>query len=105
MVQDLFPSPLARACDLSPARPGLCRARRFVCQPRRATAIGPLGDPPAAGVRSDGSLLWELLGRKGLYNSRALMEEISREILYFSAAIRPGPETGINLRENLIAGR
>jgi hypothetical protein len=45
-----------------------------------------------------------LLGRKGLYNSRAVLEEIAREILYFSAIVGPVPETGIDLRANLLAG-
>ena len=55
-------------------------------------------------MRTEGSLLWELLGRKGLYNSRAVLEEIAREILYFSAVVGPVPETGIDLRSNLLAG-
>jgi hypothetical protein len=58
---------------------------------------------PPLGVRADGSLLWELLGRKGLYNSRAVLEEIAREILYFSAVVGPVIETGVDLRENLYA--
>ena len=59
---------------------------------------------PPMGVRTEGSLFWELPGRRGLYNSRAVLDEIAREILYFSAVVGPVPETGIDLRSNLLAG-
>jgi hypothetical protein len=54
-------------------------------------------------VRTEGSLLWELTGRRGLYNSRAVLDEIAREILYFSAVVGPVPGTGVDLRSNLLA--
>jgi hypothetical protein len=47
--------------------------------------------------------LWELSGRKGLHDSQAVLEEIAREILYFSAISGSVPETGIDLRSNLLA--
>jgi hypothetical protein len=56
------------------------------------------------GVRTEGSVLWELSGRNGLYNSQAVLEEIAQEILYFSAIVGPVPEKGIDLRMNLLAG-
>ena len=58
---------------------------------------------PPMGVRTEGSLLWELSGRRGLYNFQAVLEEIAREVLYFSAIAGPVPETGIDLRSNLLA--
>ena len=35
--------------------------------------------------------------------ARAVLEEMAREILYFSAAAGPMPETGVDLRSNLLA--
>ena len=105
VVQDLFPSPLSeRATYLLPGPAYPERDGSYVNHADRLQSA-PWAIRPPPGVRTDGSLLWELLGRKGLYNSRAVLEEIAREILYFSAAVRPVPETGVNLRENLIAGR
>ncbi|HUT11030.1 MAG TPA: 2Fe-2S iron-sulfur cluster-binding protein [Thermoguttaceae bacterium] len=58
---------------------------------------------PPAGVRTEGSLFWELLGRAGLYDARAVLNEVAREILYFSAALGPLPDVGIDLKVNLLA--
>ena len=44
-----------------------------------------------------------MLGRKGLYNAQAVLDEIAREILYFSAAAGGVPEAGIDLKVNLLA--
>ena len=105
VVQDLFPSPLSeRATCLLPGPAYPERDGSYVNHADRMQTV-PWAIRPPLGVRTDGSLLWEMLGRKGLYNSRAMMEDIAREILYFSAAVRPPAETGVSLRENLIAGR
>jgi NADH-quinone oxidoreductase subunit G len=105
VVQDLFPSPLSeRATYLLPGPAYAERDGSYVNHADRMQTV-PWAIRPPLGVRTDGSLLWEMLGRKGLYNSRAVMEDIAREILYFSAAVRPIAETGVSLRENLIAGR
>jgi len=58
---------------------------------------------PPAGVRTEGSLFWQLLGRGGLYDARAVLDEVAREILYFSAATGPLPDVGIDLKVNLLA--
>ena len=59
---------------------------------------------PPAGAMSDGQLLWRLLDKKGLYNPRSVMEELAREISYFSAAANgPVPATGIDLKLNQLA--
>ena len=55
------------------------------------------------GVREEASLLWRLLGRRGLYQARAVLDDIAREIPAFSAAIYPVPEVGIDLKVNLLA--
>ena len=103
VVQDLFPSPLSERATY--VLPGAAYAERDGSYVNRADRLqsAPWAIRPPVGVRTEGSLLWELLGRKGLYNSRAVLEEIAREILYFSAIVGPVPETGIDLRANLLA--
>jgi NADH-quinone oxidoreductase subunit G len=104
VVQDLFPSPLSeRATYVLPGAAYAERDGSYVNHADRLQSASWAIRPPL-GVRSEGSLLWELLGRKGLYNSRAVLEEAAREISYFSAVVGPVAETGVNLRENLYAG-
>ncbi len=104
VVQDLFPSPLSeRAAYLLPGAAYAERDGSYVNRADRLQSVRWAVRPPA-GVRPEGSVYWELLGCKGLYNSRTVLEEIAREILYFSAALGPAPETGVDLRANLLAG-
>ena len=58
---------------------------------------------PPWGVRAKGSLFWQMLGRKGLYNSRAVLDDLSREVLYFAPAAGPLPETGLDMKINKLA--
>jgi NADH-quinone oxidoreductase subunit G len=103
IVQDLFPSPLAeRATYVLPAAAYVERDGSYVNRGDRLQTA-PWAIRPPMGVRPEGGLLWELSGRKGLYNSQAALEEIAREILAFSAIVGPAPETGIDLRANLLA--
>jgi NADH-quinone oxidoreductase subunit G len=103
VVQDLFPSPLSdRAHYVLPGAAYAEREGSYVNYADRLQSA-PRAIRPPAGVRTEGSLLWELLGRKGLYNSRAVLDEIAREITYFSAIVGPVPETGVDLRGNLLA--
>ncbi len=105
VVQDLFPSPLSeRATHLLPGPAYAERDGSYVNHAERLQSA-PWAIRPPPGVRTDGSLLWEMLGRRGLYDSRAVLEEVAREILYFFAAARPFGEMGVSLRENLIVGR
>ena len=103
IVQDLFPSPLAeRATYLLPAAAYAERDGSYVNRGDRLQSVRWAIRPPR-GVRPEGGLLWELSGRRGLYNSQAVLEEVAREILSFSAIVGPVPETGIDLRANLLA--
>jgi NADH-quinone oxidoreductase subunit G len=104
VVHDLFPSPLSQRATY--ALPGAAYAERDGSYVHHADRLqsAPRAIRPPAGVRTEGSLLWELLGRKGLYNARAVLEEIAREIVEFSAIVGPVPETGIDLRSNMLAG-
>jgi len=103
VVQDLFPSPLTeRATYVLPGAAYPERDGSYVNWNDRLQSA-PWAIRPPRGVRTEGSLLWEWTGRKGLYQSRAVLDEVAREILYFSAAIDPVPETGIDLKVNWLA--
>ena len=58
---------------------------------------------PPLGVKTEGQLLWPLLGKQGLYNSRQLLEDVGREIASFAAAIGGVAEHGVDLRVNMLA--
>ncbi len=104
VVQDLFPSPLSeRATHVLPGVAFAERDGSYVNRADRLQSVARAIRPPLE-ARSEGRVLWELLGRKGLYDPRTILEEIAREIPYFSAVIGPVPETGIDLRRNLLAG-
>lgn len=103
VVQDLFPSPLAdRATHLLPGAAYAEREGSYVNHADRLQSVRRAIRPPS-GVRTEASVCWELLGRKGLYNARAVLDEVAREILYFSNAVGPVPETGVDLKGNLLA--
>jgi NADH-quinone oxidoreductase subunit G len=103
VVQDLFPTPLTALAHYE--LPGAAFAERdgsYVNRGDRLQSV-PWAVRPPAGVRTEGSLYWELLGREGLFNARAVLDEVAREILYFAAAAGPIPELGVDLRINLLA--
>jgi NADH-quinone oxidoreductase subunit G len=104
VVQDLFPSPLSQRATY--VLPGAAFAERSGSYVNRADRLqtADWAIRPPSGVHPEGSLFWELLGRSGLYDARAVLDEVAREILYFSAAARPVPEVGIDLKVNLLAG-
>jgi NADH-quinone oxidoreductase subunit G len=104
VVQDLFPSPLSqRATYQLPAAAFAERAGSYVNRQDRMQTVDWAIRPPW-GVRPEGSLYWELLEGRGLYNCRNVLDDLAREILYFSAAVVPIPETGLDLKVNLLAG-
>jgi len=103
VVQDLFPSPLARLATYQ--LPGGAFAEREGSYVNRADRLQtvPWAIRPPLGVRVEGSLYWELSGNVGLYNARTVLDELSRNIIYFSAAMGAIPEVGIDLKVNLLA--
>jgi len=104
VVQDLFPSPLLQhATYVLPAAAFAERAGSYVNHGDRLQTADWAIRPPS-GLRTEGSLYWELLGMPGLYDARAVLDEAAREILYFSAAAGSVPEVGIDLKVNLLAG-
>jgi NADH-quinone oxidoreductase subunit G len=103
VVQDLFPSPLSeRASYVLPAAAFAEREGSYVNFADHLQSVRQAIRPPL-GVRVEGSLLWEMSGRKGLYDAKAILEEIAHEILYFSAAHGAIPDVGIDLKVNLLA--
>jgi NADH-quinone oxidoreductase subunit G len=104
VVQDLFPSPLSeRASHVLPGAAYAERDGSYVNRFDHLQSVAWAIRPPVD-VRPEGPLYWELLGRPGLYNNRAVLNEVARDIMYFSAVVEPVPETGIDLRSNLLAG-
>jgi NADH-quinone oxidoreductase subunit G len=103
VVQDLFPSPLTRLATYQ--LPGGAFAEREGSYVNRADRLQtvPWAIRPPIGVRVEGSLYWELLGNAGLYNARSVLDELSRKIIYFSAAMGAIPDVGIDLKVNLLA--
>jgi len=103
VVQDLFPSPLSdRATYTLPSAAFAEREGSYVNRADRLQSVGRSIRPPA-GVRTEGSVFWEMLGYKGLFDANSILAEVVREILYFSAAAGPIPECGIDLKVNLLA--
>ncbi len=103
VVQALFPSPLTRLADYQ--LPGGAFAEREGSYVNRADRLQtvPWAIRPPLGVRVEGGLYWELLGNAGLYNARIVLDELSRKIIYFSAATGPIPDVGVDLKVNLLA--
>jgi NADH-quinone oxidoreductase subunit G len=103
VVQELFPSPLIRSAAYQlPCGAFAEREGSYVNRADRLQSV-PWAIRPPIGVRTEGSLYWELLGRAGMYNARAVLDEIARKIIYFSAAMGSIPEVGVDLKVNLLA--
>jgi NADH-quinone oxidoreductase subunit G len=103
IVQDLFPSPLSqRATYELPAAAFAERDGSYMNRNDRLQTSTMAVRPPW-GVRAEGSLFWQMLGHKGLYNSRAVLDDLCREVLYFAPAAGPLPETGLDMKINKLA--
>ena len=104
IVQDIFASPLWNMASYQ--LPGACFAERdgsYVNITDRLQSFRWSVRPPA-GVLPEGALYWRLAGRQGLYNARSVLQEIAREIGYFSAAGDDIPDVGVDLKVNQLAG-
>jgi NADH-quinone oxidoreductase subunit G len=103
IVQDLFPSPLSeRATYELPAAAFAERDGSYMNRSDRLQSSNMAVRPPW-GVRTEGSLFWQMLGRQGLFNSRAVLDDLCREVLYFAPAAGPLPETGLDMKINKLA--
>ncbi len=103
VVQDLFPSPLSQQATFElggaafPERDG-----SYVNRQHRLQSVSWAIRPPT-GTRTEGSILWELSGREGLFVAPAVLQELARKIPAFSAAAGEIPDIGIDLRLNQLA--
>ena len=97
IVQDLFDSPAWNVATYQlPGTAFVEHAGSFVNHANRLQSFDWSIRPPA-GVWTEASLLWRLLGRKGMYNPRAALSQLAEEVPYFSAAREVVGETGIDL--------
>ena len=97
IVQDILPSPLARRAKL--VVPGVTFAEKGGCYVNHAGLIQRTewALRPAEGANVDGQTFCDLLGRRGLYNSDAVLAELAETIPYFARAKDGVPEAGLNL--------
>ncbi|MBN2024775.1 MAG: molybdopterin-dependent oxidoreductase [Pirellulales bacterium] len=80
VVQDLFDSPLAeRAGYVLPGAAFVERDGSYVNRDGLLQSARRAIRPPS-GARTEGSLLWELSGRSGLYQAEVVLQEVFREI-------------------------
>jgi predicted molibdopterin-dependent oxidoreductase YjgC len=103
VVQDLFDSPLWRRADYQ--LPGAAFAERdgsYVNQADRLQSATWAIRPPA-GVQVEGRLFWRLLEMSGMYDARAVLDEVAREIGYFTAAAGEISPLGVDLKINELA--
>jgi NADH-quinone oxidoreductase subunit G len=103
VLQDLFDSPLwQRATYALPSVGFGERSGSFVNYQDRLQSFEWAIRPPA-GSMVDGQVYWRLLERPGLYTPGDALQELAREIAYFSAALGTIPETGVDLKVNQLA--
>jgi NADH-quinone oxidoreductase subunit G len=103
IVQDLFASPLWDAATYQ--LPGASFAERegsYVNVQDRLQSFKWAIRPPH-GVNTEGQVYWKLLQRPGLYNGRKVLDDVSREVIAFSAAQQAVPAVGVDLKVNQLA--
>lgn len=104
VLHDLFPSPLSQRATYVLASAAVWeRDGSFVNRADRLQQMRRAARPPAD-VWPEGSVLWRLTGRRGLYDAPAVLQEIASQVLYFHAAGKPVPEVGVDLKVNILAG-
>jgi NADH-quinone oxidoreductase subunit G len=98
VVQDLFHSALLeRAAYRLPGAAFAERAGSYVNHADRLQSVDWAIRPPA-GVRVEAGVYWELLGRTGLVNVRAVLDEVAAGIPYFAAAADAVGPLGVDLK-------
>lgn len=103
VVQDCFASPLWDAATFQ--LPGGTFAERdgsYVNYQDRLQSFRWAIRAPA-GVKVEGQLFWQLTGRSGLYQAKQVLGDVSREILFFSAATSGVSPVGVDLKVNQLA--
>jgi NADH-quinone oxidoreductase subunit G len=103
IVQDMFESPLWHMATYQLPGAGFAeRSGSYVNFAHRLQSFTWAIRPPA-GVWVEGQLYWAMLGKRGLYNAREVLDEIAAEITAFRAAADKIPPLGIDLRVNQLA--
>jgi predicted molibdopterin-dependent oxidoreductase YjgC len=103
IVQDCFASPLWDRADYQiPSATFAEREGSYVNANSRLQSFRWAIRPPA-GVVTEGQLYWQLLKKPGLYRAHEVLNELAREMAYFSAAVEGVPEVGVDLRVNQLA--
>ena len=103
IVQDMFVSPLWKVATYQLPGAGFAeRAGSYVNFAHRLQSFTWAIRPPA-GVWVEGDLYWTMLGMRGLYNPRKVLDEVAAEIMAFSAAGGDVPAVGVDLRVNQLA--
>lgn len=97
IVQDTLPSPLARRAHY--VIPGVTFAEKEGCYVNADGLIqsSDFAIRPTTGAHTDGQTFSDLLGRKGLYQSAAVLSELAATIGFFTRAAAAVPEAGLNL--------
>ena len=102
VVQDMFDSPLMqRATYQLPSAAFAERDGSYVNYADRLQTFGWAIRPPM-GVRTEGSLLWQMLAMPGMFKAGDVLSELSREVIYFAAAQEEIPTVGVDLKVNLL---
>jgi NADH-quinone oxidoreductase subunit G len=103
VVQDLFDSPLLERATYR--LPGAAFAERdgsYVNHADRLQSVAWAIRPPA-GVRVEAGVYGELLAMPGLVKARRVLDEVAREIAFFSPAADPVGPLGIDLKARVMA--
>lgn len=103
VLQDMFPSALSELAEfVIPMGTFAEKPGSYVNRHDRLQRVRAAIRPPR-GVIPEGKLLWMLDRREGPYSPEAVLNEIAQNIAYFRAALGPIPDTGVDLRVNLLA--
>jgi predicted molibdopterin-dependent oxidoreductase YjgC len=102
-VQDLFESPLSKLATWRLPAAGFAeRAGTWVNVGHRAQSFAAAIRPPA-GVWPEGRLFWNMLGRRGLYDSHSVRRQIAESAIALAAIGGDVPPQGIDLRVDQLA--
>jgi NADH-quinone oxidoreductase subunit G len=103
VVQDLFDSPLWQRATHALAGAAWAEREGSYVNYKDILQSFRWAIRPPAGARVEGSVYWQLLEMPGMYKASAVLPEIAATIPFFAGAVPPIPETGVDLRANLLA--
>ncbi|MFN0052459.1 MAG: 2Fe-2S iron-sulfur cluster-binding protein [Planctomycetales bacterium] len=97
VVHDILPTALARRAQF--VVPGATGPEKDGSYVNYAGLIqsGEWGVRPPEGVHVDGQTFSDLLGRRGLFQATAVLQELAASVPFFSRAAAGVPEAGLNL--------